>query len=179
MKPDEMAFLKLLVKEMGAVKVAQLLILFMNTVDSLDLIDSIEQLILTDKYEYDKVTDQIKYYGGPKYKDDVIRRRIAAFWIVASFGYENVREILPLRYPMQLLFISNDNVCYDITVCEHNVDATTSVRVRKLYAIQGEPDDVKHIIIVKNEEIGRKVIKYGFDCFCILGSDFTPRYYYE
>ena len=45
--------------------------------------------------------------------------------------------------------------------------------------MKGIPDDVNHIAIVRNESLGREVLKYGFDSFCILDEDKEPIYYEE
>ncbi len=169
------------VRSMGTLSVEQLFLFFRNAGDSESVEYYIKQLLSMRIFDYDKVRNWVTYhgaYGMPGIKEETIRRRQMAFWVVAYFGYENIREVTQLKYPSQILFITEDNASYDLTVCTTEMEASQAVRARTIREPADLPDDVNHIAIVRDKELGAKILPYGFDSYCILDpTSKTPSYY--
>ena len=168
-----------ILRTMGTLEVAQIERFFRNAPDIQNLKLYINRFVGYHIFDYNDARGRLTYHNFPGTVDDTINRRITAFWIPVSFGYDNVREITLLSYPSQIMMISEDNDCYDITVCRDEKEARNAVRMRKRLEVTGMPDDVNHIAIVKSEALGRKILPYGFDSFCILDDDKVPTYYNE
>ncbi len=176
-----------IINNMCTLGVDQLKWFFRNANDAFNLDYYIQTLISSPLYDFNKVKNRISYHLAPKYKDNVIDRYILAFWVVAYFGYEAVREVQLLKYPSQILFITEDddefqegeskNEVYDVTVCTTEMEASVAYQNRQLYAIDGVKDEVNHIAMVTNHDIGKAVMKYGFDCYCMLDADKIPQWY--
>ena len=172
--------LEQVMRTMGTLEVAQIERFFRNAPDVGNLSLYLSRYIGYKIFDYtNDAKTRVTYHSFPAIKQDDINRRITAFWILASFGYDNIREISLLKYPSQIMFISEDNECYDSTVCTCREDASFAAKARERMQVKGIPDDVNHIAIVRNESLGREVLKYGFDSFCILDEDKEPIYYEE
>lgn len=111
-------------------------------------------------------------------KEAVIASRIKAFWVIASFGCDNIADIALLEYPAQFMFVTTNNEIYDLTVCDTPQVAAVAAHKRALYALHDAKydDDVNHIAIVNDEKTGLAIGGYGFDSFCILDANKIPRY---
>ncbi len=169
--------LVMLLKTVGELNRDQLLRFFRNAHDSRNVDFYITQLCKDRVLDYDEARNRVRFHKAPKIKDVEISKRIQAFWIIASFGSENVREVALLEYPSQFIFITHDNEVYDLTVCLTRSDAQMAVRYRKSCMIEGMPDDINHIAIVNTIEEGEALSAYGFDSYCILDSTKAPHYY--
>lgn len=111
-------------------------------------------------------------------KEAQIAARIKAFWVIASFGCDNIADIALLDYPAQFMFITSNNDIYDLTVCDNARVASVAAHKRALYSLRDEhyEDDVNHIAIVNDRETGLEIADYGFDSFCVLDGNKVPRY---
>ena len=80
-------------------------------------------------------------------KEAVIASRIKAFWVIASFGCDNIADIALLEYPAQFMFVTTNNEIYDLTVCDTPQVAAVAAHKRALYALHDAKydDDVNHI----------------------------------
>jgi hypothetical protein len=107
-----------------------------------------------------------------------IAARIKAFWVIASFGCDRILDVAPLEYPAQFMFVTSSNEVYDLTVCDTKQVAVVAAHKRALYALHDKTyeDDVNHIAIVNDRETGLAIGDYGFDSFCILDANKSPRY---
>lgn len=165
------------VRTMGTVSVEQLLRYFRNAPDKDNLQYYIEELIRMRVFDYIKPSNWVRYHNSPKLNETEERRRVMAFWVVADFGYDNIRELYVLRAPWQLLMITEDNNVFDIAVCVNKGDAIAMARAIPQAQIAGVPDEVNHIAIVREKEMGATVLPYGFDSCCILDENKSPHYY--
>lgn len=111
-------------------------------------------------------------------KEPYIAARIKAFWVIASFGCDNIADIALLEYPAQFIFVTTNNEIYDLTVCDNSRVAAVAAHKRALYAAHDAhyEDDVNHIAVVNDRETGLAIADYGFDSFCILDANKVPRY---
>lgn len=167
------------VRSLGTISVEQLVRLFRSAPDADNVEYYLKELIGMSVFEYSRANNWVRYHGAPGLKEDFERRRVMAFWIVADFGYDNVREVIPLQYPAQLLFITEDNDVFDITVCVSEKEAVIAAATWSLTKIEGVEDEVNHIALVRDPEVGKAVLKYGFDSYCILDEDKKPQYFTE
>lgn len=171
--------LEQIMRTMGTLEVSQVERFFRNAPDIANLNLYVSRFVGYHIFDYSETKKRLSYHSFPATKDDIVNRRITAFWIPASFGYDNVREIILLKYPSQILFISEDNEVYDVTVCTCEEDASIAERIREHYATKGIEDDVNHIAVVRNADLGREALKHGFDSYCILDEYKHPTYYNE
>lgn len=157
-----------LLRIIGTASVDQLVKFFRNAPDAANVRYYIEEMRKLSILDYEPSSNWVRYRDAPGLNDDVERRRVMAFWIVAEFGYDFVREITPLRYPSQLLFITETDEVYDVTVCVSEKEAQLVATTRPLHSLPGVEDDVNHIALVIRPDVGDKVLKYGFDSYCVL-----------
>ena len=164
-------------KAMGTLRIDQLMKYFRSADDAQKLAFYIKELIDTNVLSYDKGTNEVTYQDSLRLNRDPIIRRIIAFWIPAYMGFDNIRELYSLRYPAQILFVTETNIAYDISVCVTADEGAFAECARQLNLIYGVPDNVNHIAIVPDHEVGKKVLAYNFDSYCIFDEDKVPHYY--
>lgn len=171
-----------ILKKMGTLDVEQIERFFRNAPDAQNVLYYIKEMVAMRLCEYDATQDRVTWHTAPAMKPEAIARRILAFWVVAYFGFENIREVLPLHYPSQIFFITQDNKCYDLTVCTSEVEAKHAVIVRDTLKKKDDEDEVNHIAIVLNKEAGSKLMRVTndrFDSFCVYDAQKMPTYYSE
>lgn len=170
-----------IVESVGTVYVEQLEMFFRNAEDSAKLRYFIKEYIALRIFDYDKDKHWVKWHTAPEVSDEVIRRRLMAFWVIANFGAEGIRQVISLRYPSQFYFITTSNDSYDLTVCTQTSEARTAFHTLKLFQIPGEKDDVNHIAIVPSREVGKAVMAEktaAFDSYAIYDPQTKiPAYY--
>ncbi len=164
-------------KAMGTLRIDQLTTFFRSADDARNLDYYIKELIGSGVLDYDKGTNEVTYHDSLMLNRDPVIRRIIAFWVPAYMGYDNIREMRPLRYPSQILFSTETNEIFDLSVfvtaeegafCRYNWDLT---------GIAGENDNTNHIAVVRCHEVGREILQDGFDSYCIYDENKTPQYY--
>ena len=166
-----------ILRMIGTASVDQLMKFFRNAPDASNVRYYIEEMRKLSLLDYEPSSNWVRYRDAPGLNDDVERRRVLAFWIVAEFGYDFIREIIPLRYPSQLLFITETDDVYDVTVCVSEKEAQLVANTRPIYTLPDVEDDVNHIALVIRPEVGEKVLKYGFDSYCVLDSETKEPHY--
>lgn len=172
--------LEKIVETVGTVYIEQLEMFFRNAEDAGNVRYYIKELIALRIFDYDKERNLVRWHTGPKLKDEIVRRRLMAFWLIAYYDESNIREVIPLAYPSQFYFIMQDNTSYDVTVCLSETEAKTAFRVRNLYQCKAEDDDVNHIVIVRTHEVGKAVMaepSTDFDSYCILDDNKMPMFF--
>lgn len=171
--------LKQLMMTVGTLDIKQVYRFYRNA-PNIERLEHIIQMMVTYRiFDYDEKTQMLSWHGAPVFKKDILKNHIYAFWIAADFGYDNIKEIRLLRYPSQLLLISETNDCYDITVCPDAQIGALAARTRKLVEVDGMEDDVNHIAVVYSSKVGQSVLPYGFDSYCIYNSEMEPQYFDE
>ena len=81
-----------------------------------------------------------------------------------------------LPYPTEYLFITTENVVYDITVVENRSIAYAARSQWRERNVGGVEDETIHIAVCFNEEMAEEIAEYEFDSFCILDDDHRPIY---
>lgn len=169
--------MRTIVQAMGTVDAEQLIRFFRNANDAGSVEYYIKEFIAAKIFDYDRAKNHVTFHGTPAFKDFVISVRIMAFWIIAYFGYERVREVIPIQNRSQLLLITESNETYELTVCITKQDVSAAAVLRRLYQIRGQEDDVNHIAVVRSHDIGAIALDYGFDSYCIYDEDYIPQYF--
>lgn len=96
--------------------------------------------------------------------DSRAQERLAqAAWLVAAFGSHNIISYYVTDYPIQVLFITKDNVAYDVTMI-HISDAKLTTqfakRVMEIGIAAGEEDQIKHIAFCTHKELVEVIAPY-------------------
>lgn len=172
------ACLEELVLDIGSVKVEQLVRFFRDAKNAEDVPYFIQQFIAKHIFDYDQVRNEVSAHNVMPEREATIRRRILAFWVVAYFGFANIKEVHVLKYPSQLLFITEANKTYDLTICTSVSEATSAMRMLRLF--DGPVNDINHIAILQsteNKELCDAVLACGFDSYCVLDEDKVPHYF--
>lgn len=131
----------------------------------------LNEMVKHNLLKYDPETDRYTFSGSPKVKEEFLRRRLYAFWVIANMGSNNVVQIDLLPYPFQFSVIDIDNHPYDIMACYSEDDAMLAQRSWDTQLVKGYPDNVNHIALVAWESVGKSIAKYGFDSYCTLNKD--------
>lgn len=164
-------------RAMGTLRIDQLAMYFRAADDAQKLAFYIKELVDYHVLIYDKGTNEVTYRDSLHMNRDTVIRKIIAFWIPAYMGYDKIRELYSLRHPAQILFITEANEVYDISVCVTADEGAFSSYARQLTLLSDVSDNVNHIAVVQNHETGKQILKYDFDSYCIIGEDKTPNYY--
>lgn len=164
-------------KAMGTLRIDQLIKFFRSADDARNLDYYIKELISSGILDYDKGTNEVTYHNSLLLSRDPVIRRIIAFWVPAYMGFDNIREMHPLRYPSQILFGTETNETFDLSVCVTAEEGAFCRYNWDLAGIAGENDNTNHIAVVSSHEVGREILQYGFDSYCIYDDDKTPQYY--
>ena len=163
----------------GSLKVDQIYRFFSDTVDSGNLEYYIQSLIDYNLADFDEGKGILSWHKSsnePTLTEANMKDRITAFWVIASFYSGNIREIIPMNYPSQFMFITADNQVYDLSVIASKSVANIWARTQKIYQIQGVEDEVNHIAIVNSKSLGEDLGPFGFDSYCTFDKNHLPTY---
>lgn len=171
------------VNKIGAVTDEQLIRMFGNqhTIDTINW--NVKQLVAQCKINRDKKTNLLTRRIMAKPSAFKQKLRVKAAWLLADMAEDNVFEFCSLKYPMQLLIISNDNTIYDVTTftfdtIDHLVLMLPRMWEDLLKVPEGIEDETVHIALVEDEEMAETVGKLGlFDSYCVLDKDNRPHYF--
>lgn len=82
-------------------------------------------------------------------------------------------------YPVEISFLTSDNIIYDVTVFDYNWQGKYTLipkaRIRSLP--DGENDPVNHVAVVPSNEIALKVEPLGFSVFAIVDRNGNVQFY--
>lgn len=121
-------------------------------------------------------TNILMFRKTPEINVEALQRRLRSLWILASFKSKEVRQIYLATYPSQIMFITEDNQCYDVTVCNDFTIAQVAMMNREKGIPKGMQDEVNHIVLVPSAEFGEQLGPYGFDSYCFLDANNIPQY---
>lgn len=116
------------------------------------------------RYDFD--ADTYSSVNAPQISNEIMQRRIKAFWVIANTSSRDILQILKLEYPAQFMFITADNEVFDITVVYSLSDAANASSMWAKHTC-GE-DQVFHIAVVNDRDLGLALDRYGFDCYCMI-----------
>lgn len=169
--------LLILVRTMGQVRKEQIEKFFADA-DDRDILDYYLETYKAQRvFDIDEKTGIVSWHRLPAFYDkNVLARRMTAFWAVANMGYKQVRDLLLLPYPTELLVITHDNDVFDFTVCSSKMDASLANRVRSMSAVEGVEDEVTHVAIVRDTELIPQLAQFGFDVACTYDHNHDAQY---
>lgn len=176
---NTLANMDYLVEQLGYVTKKQLIAFFSDEGKPDILSYYIDDKIRKRDYDYDEKTDIIHDHKLFCIKDDEIKRRIKAFYVVQPFRSRGIQEIALAPYPSQIFFISSDNECYDVTVVGDVYVAQIYAQTSRKHVCEGVEDVVNHVALIPKVSFKEELKKanYGFDCYCVLDANKNPRYY--
>lgn len=171
--------LRYLLQVVGAVTIDQLILFFRDEAPPWEVKYHARALIFRGDADFDERTGTLTWHRSPPLARDTIRSRVESFWVVAYFGSKTVKDLDSLKFPLQLEMIlcsagDEDSEepkyeVYDVAVCKTITDGTIAARALQRARIEGVPDEVVHIVIVQDAEIGKQMVeRFGFDCYVIL-----------
>lgn len=103
---------------------------------------------------------------GPLYKRTEAMKFVKAFWVIAEFGAESLKYISRAQPPSQFVFISTDNVLYDITVVDNIAVGEMAARTWKtVYVDPSEAESAIHLAVIDSRSLIPKLKKLGFHFF--------------
>ena len=168
--------IKRVIRQVGFLKREQIHRFFADCEDANNIDFYVKQYLSMHEFDYDDQKDIVSWHGGSRIETTAMNTYIHAFWVIAAFPSESIREIIKLQYPFQYEFITKDDECYDITLCYNENVARIAYRQRIRMSIPDVDDDVNHIALVYNREDGEALRPYGFDSFCYLDKNHRPIY---
>lgn len=171
--------LRYLLQMVGAVTINQLIVFFRDEASPLEIKYYASNLVKRGDADYDERTGTLVWHKYEKFSPSIVRSKVEAFWVVAYFGSKAVKDVDSLKFPLQIEMIlcaegdeDTDEPgleVYDIAVCKTTTDGTIAARALQSHRIEGVPDEVVHLVIVQDAEIGKKMVeRYGFDCYILL-----------
>lgn len=171
------------VMRLGELRIDQLVEFFRPAKRPKEMLYFINMLSRYSLFEIDETNRKVSFKNSAAMSDDFKRRVQIAFWILADFGCDNVREYDLADYPTMLWFYTEDGAIYDVSVINNVEDAIIAKRRREHGLTKPNSDDsledlVNHIAIVPWESVGEEIENYGFDSYCILDKTTNkPQYY--
>lgn len=161
-----------LLQDVGTLEEAQLIRFFADELQPIRVKYLLNELTLNREITHDKEHNTYSALGTPALIDEVLDRRILAFWVVANMGSNGVYEVFTTRYPTQFMVITPDAVTYDLSVIETPMEARIASRVMAESLLRGVEDDVNHVAVLRRpsdvEKLRSVLIESGFDCCCTV-----------
>jgi hypothetical protein len=161
-----------LLQSVGTLEEGQLVRFFSSELQPIRVKYLLNELVLNRVITFDKDHCTYSAVGTPSVIDEIVERRILAFWAVANMGSNGVYEILTTRYPTQFLVIAPDATTYDFTVIESDLEARVAARVLAESLMRGVEDDINHVAVLRRpsevERLRSVLIETGFDCCCTI-----------
>lgn len=108
--------------------------------------------------------------------DEIIR----AIDVMCFFPSQNINAFNLDAYPVELNFLTSDNIIYDVTVFtwQNWVHKYAMIPKARKYSLpDGEKDPVNHVAVVESEDMVRKVAPLGFSVFAIVDRNGSVKLY--
>ena len=157
-----------LLQSVGSLERAQLIRFFSDAMPAVKVEGLLRTLTAYSFLRYDGNLDRFSYHNATDMTEELEKRKIRAFWIAAQCGSREVLQIYSTEYPTQLTFINPKNIVFDVTVCYSENEGLLAKQIRDRQSVKGVPDATNHIAVVTDPNLGARLGRYGFDCFCTL-----------
>lgn len=169
-----------LLQNLGALEREQILRFFSAEVPATRLEVILKHLDDYSMINYNKATDTYAFHSDPLELSQKQKLVISAFWIAAANGSHQTLELCRVEYPQQYLFVDTRNLAFDVTMVYDENTASLAYRLRKARLPQGVPDLVTHLGVVRNHELGAKlIVNYGFDYYVMVNPETKEITYYD
>lgn len=140
----------------------------------------LSSLVVEHEILYDQTTDTYKAtYANTKSQYAQSTLTLSG-WVLAGIGETKIREFFPERYPNQLLFITEDNKVCDLMVFTVPTQRALCMLVkssRQARIPAEETDEIVHLALVSDRQMGEELAPYQFDYYIVLGRDKLPTFY--
>lgn len=166
-----------LVRTIGFAQIDQLNRFFRDVEDKDNVPFYISELVKRRMFDLDSTKSIVKFHNYPNLKTTEAKSLMRAFWVIASFGSNNIRHVAMLPYPSQYYFVSADNEAYDLTICATITDAQLAARSFRFAIPENAVDTINHIAIVNSVQEGEALAQYKFDSYCIFDANMMPQYH--
>lgn len=116
----------------------------------------------------------------PTLTEPAIQLLLRAAWVPANFGIKNIRDIWTTDYPSQLIFITEDDAIYDVTVYSISDAPAITLLANRLWKAktpEGQEDIVNHVAVVPLRKMAAELQNAGFDYICTIEADGTAQYF--
>lgn len=117
---------------------------------------------------------------SPHLTREYMAAQFKALDVLCSLEDTDIRAFYPTQYPCSLLFITEANMVYDVTVIDYNNYNALSNLVPIVRASQ-LPKDIEdivfHIAIVPDQEFIKNIANLPFDQYCVLDENGNPEFY--
>lgn len=164
-----------LLREIDVVGIDQLFLFFRDEMIPKTVLNYVRQMAKDGLVDYDKKRGIVSRHNAKYFlSEGRLNSKLKAFWIVAYFGSQAVLDVVSLKPPFVFEMLvkgqaEKDSIeIYDIVICNTTTEATLAARILQRNAIKDVPDEVVHLCIVPDEEIGNRLEPYGFDAFVTM-----------
>lgn len=160
--------LRYIIRQVGVVTVDQLIAFFAEELYKDKLRYYLDRLEKLGEIDLDPDTGYVHWHRNAPLKDEIQKRIVKAFWIVVYFGNRAVRDVNLMKMPFYLEVIlqsKEKSEVYDIAICNSTMDGTIASRQMQSAQLPDVEDEVVHLVIVPDEDIGQRLEPYGFDSF--------------
>lgn len=166
------ANIRALLQSVGTLEEAQLIRFFSDELQPIRVKYLLDQLTMDHDITFDEKKKTYSALGTPPVIDEVVERRILAFWAVANMGSNGVNEVMLTRYPTQFLVICPDSSTFDLSVIETAQEARVAARVMAESLLRGMQDDITHIAVLRRpsdiDKLRSPLIECGFDAYVTI-----------
>ena len=167
-----------LLRNLGTLSKEQIQRFFSDTTSIVSINNILNEMTIYNFLRYDDVKERYSYNASYlKVKDNIIDRRIDAFWVLANYGSSQITQVFVPEYPGTLSFITADNLLYDVTVCNSLSAAQLASMVLKTYIGNGI-DNATHIAVVRDRSMEQQLREYGYDSYCIIDDKDHDSHYF-
>lgn len=117
---------------------------------------------------------------SPHLTREYMMAQFKALDVLCNFQDTDIRAFYPAQYPCSLLFITEDNDVYDVTVIDYNnYNALSNLIpiIRSSQLPKDIEDIVYHIAVVPSSDFIPMIANLPFDQYCVLDDDGNPEFY--
>lgn len=113
----------------------------------------------------------VSYKSAPPMTREYLAAQFKALDVLCCMEDTDIRAYYPAQYPCSLLFITEGNDVYDVTVFDYNnYNALTNLvpLVREAQQQKNVEDIVVHIAVVPDTDLIQHIAELHFEQYCVL-----------
>lgn len=118
--------------------------------------------------------------NAPHLTREYLAAQFKALDVLCCMEDTDIRAFYPAQYPCSLVFITEDNAVYDVTVFDYNnYNALINLvpLVREAQMQKNVEDFVIHIAVVPDTELIPHIAGLHFDQYCVLDENGNAEFY--
>ncbi|MBQ1735999.1 MAG: hypothetical protein II038_14225 [Lachnospiraceae bacterium] len=171
--------LKLFIKTFGCVKRRHIENLFGKTHSPKAIKFQMDTLI-RDRVVVIDEDGNVSYKSAPPMTREYLANQFKALDVLCCMEDTDIRDFYPAQYPCSLLFITEDNSVYDVTVFDYNnYNALSNLvpLVREAQQQRKVEDIVIHIAVVPDTELIPYIAALRFEQYCVIDEYGNAEFY--